>query len=147
MDNPFPLVADVLRRRLPAAEIRPGEHKLAGTALVDLDVTVAKSEPTEAAPTLPWKAIVAVLARGLGDAAHMVIAKAAREALKAEGDVPMPASVESHLEKIREKLPTKPREGPTKVAGTVELVAFAPATIVLPGWAEVKRVLMSGRRA
>jgi hypothetical protein len=145
MDHTFPLVADVLRRKLPEAKIAPGEHKLAGTALVDLDVTVAKSAPTEAAPTLPYKAILAVLARGLGDTAPVVLAKATREALKADGDIPLPVAVEAMLEKIREKLPTKPREGPTKVAGTVELVGFAPAAIVLPGWREVKAAIAAAR--
>jgi hypothetical protein len=145
MDTPFPLVADVLRRKLPAVEIPPGEHKLAGTALVDLDVTVAKSEPTESAPALPWKAIVAVLARGYGDSAPNVIARAARKAVESDEEIPLPTSVELALEKIRASLPTKPREGPTKIAGTVELVGFAPATLTLPNWREVKAAIAAAR--
>lgn len=137
MDHPFDLVADVLRRKLPAGDIAPGDHQLAGTALVDLDVSVAKSAPSECPPPLPWKSIVAVLALELGKEA---IVKAARRAAKAE-DVPLPAEVEAALEKVRAKLPTRPREGPTKVTGRVEVVGFAPATVELPGWTELRQAL------
>lgn len=145
MDNNLPLVADVLRRKLPETKIAPGEYLLGGTALIDLDVTVAKSEPTEAQPTLPWKSIVAALAASLGDSAHLVIARAARKATAAEEPIPLPQSVEAALEKVRAKMPASKREGPTKVTGVVELVGFVPSAIVLPGWREVKEVITAQR--
>jgi hypothetical protein len=148
-DTIFPLVADVLRRKLPEAKIAPGEHHLAGTALVDLDVTIAKSPPTEAQPTLPWKSIVAALAGSYGNEAGQVIARAARKAIQADGFIPMPEKVEAKLAKVLAELSPKAREGPTKIAGDVELIGFAPTTLVLPGWREVREAIAfaSGRRS
>lgn len=146
MDETILLVADVLRRKLPAAEIPPGEQKLAGTALVDLDVTVAKSAPTEAKPNLPWKAIVAALARSMGDTAAGIIARAARKAVAEDGKIPLPQSVEMALEKVRDEMPAEPREGPTKIAGLVEVVGFAPSSIALPGWVDMKAAIAAARK-
>jgi hypothetical protein len=147
MDDPFPLVADVLRRKLPEAEIAVGEHKLAGTALVDLDVQVNKGEDVLQSPNLPWKQIVAALAWGLGDTAPNVIGKAAERALNAEKEITLPAAVEQRLEAVRSKQKRTRRAGPTKVTGEVAIAGFAPSTLILPHWAEIRRVIAEQRRA
>lgn len=145
MEDPIPLVADVLRRKLPKSAVPPGEHGLAGTVLIDIDVTVAKSEETEAEASLPWKSIVAVLAADLKDA-PAAIAKAARKAATADDDVPLPQEVEAALKKVSAKLPKKPKEGPTKVTGVVEIVGFVPATLEFPHWREIKQTIAGQQR-
>lgn len=152
MDDDLALVADVLRRKLPEAEIAAGEHKLSGTALIDLDVAVAKSEPTFAKPNLPWKSIVAVLAGELARLADVapasVIARAARKACSGPGrGVALPEAVEAALDEVRGEQVLEPRQGLTKVTGDVSMAGFVPATLILPGWREVKEVITAHRAA
>lgn len=135
------LINQVLRKRLPDLRLEPGEYKLAGTALVDLQVGIVKSENTGARPSIPWKEIVALLVPRLGRRAATEIAEAAAFALGTDAEIPLPHEIEAALDQVLKPLPLTYREGPTRIAGDVALAGFAPAAVELPGWRELREAI------
>ncbi len=146
MDDPLPLVSEVLRRKLPELPVAVGEHRLAGTALVDVEVAIAKSDSIIVKPNVPWKSVVAHLITMLGPKKAPAMLKAAVELAFADEMPSIPMEIEACNEAIRQAQRGSSKAGPTKITGEVAIAGYVPAEITLPGWRELRDAMAQFRQ-
>lgn len=114
----FDALATALTSKLPRAkgQLRPGLHKVCGTATIRVDCHIKKDKPTTYTPSvsLDLDSIIILTLQSAG----VPLAKA-KELVPA-----IYAAVAQEEKKLSAGLQKKPRQGATRVVGEVEILSF-----------------------